>query len=178
MDNRLRLTNSDFAAALGVSPARASQLAQRGMPRDSIEAAVTWYEANIDPVRALGQRVREQPGHQAGEPAAMPVGGSLAEERAALARAQRERIELQNAVTRGELVPVVALEVVLAKAGAKVAGILDAIPGMLRRRVSTLTAADLALVAAEIAKARNIAAAVTLADLDDAPADDLETDAE
>jgi phage terminase Nu1 subunit (DNA packaging protein) len=34
----------------------------------------------------------------------------LAGERAALAKAQRERIEMQNAVTRGELAPVVLQE--------------------------------------------------------------------
>jgi phage terminase Nu1 subunit (DNA packaging protein) len=93
----------------------------------------------------------------------------LASERAALARAQRERIEMQNAVTRGELAPVVAIEQVLAQAGSKVAAVLDTIPGMIRRRVPGLSAADIELVASEVAKARNIAAAIRMADLDDEP---------
>lgn len=97
---------------------------------------------------------------------------NLAAERAALSRAQRERIEMQNAVTRGELAPVAAIEEVLAKAGSRVAGILDAIPGMIRRRVASLSAADVDLIAAEIAKARNLAAALRLSDLDDEPAGD------
>lgn len=88
----------------------------------------------------------------------------LAVERAALVRAQRERIEMQNAVTRGELAPVAALEQVLAAAGARVAGIFDAIPGALRRR-SSLPVADIEFVDAEIAKARNIVAGLRLADL-------------
>lgn len=96
----------------------------------------------------------------------------LAAERAGLARAQRERIEMQNSVTRGELAPVAALEEVLAKAGSRVAGILDAIPGMVRRRVASLSAADVDLIATEIAKARNLAAALRLSDLDDEPASD------
>lgn len=93
----------------------------------------------------------------------------LAAERAALARAQRERIEMQNAVSRKELAPVVAIEQVLAQAGSKVAAVLDTIPGMIRRRVPGLSAADIELVAAEVAKARNIAAAIRMADLDDEP---------
>ncbi|KFB74349.1 MAG: Phage DNA packaging protein Nu1 [Candidatus Accumulibacter phosphatis] len=94
----------------------------------------------------------------------------LATERALLARAQRERIDLANAVTRRELAPVILIEQVLARAGSKVAGILDGIPGMIKRRVDTLSGSDLALIAAEIARARNVAAAVSLDDLEDEPA--------
>lgn len=94
------------------------------------------------------------------EPEREPIAGvglDLAAERALLAKAQRERIELQNAVTRGELAPVIVLEQVLAAAGARVAGIFDGIPGALRRR-SSLSLADLEFVAGEITKARNIVA--------------------
>lgn len=94
-------------------------------------------------------------------------GLELAAERAGLAKAQRERIEMQNAVTRRELAPVILIEEVLAKAGGKVAGILDAIPGMIKRRVPSLTSDDLDLIAGEVAKARNIAAAIRLDDLID-----------
>nr|WP_299067004.1 terminase small subunit [Accumulibacter sp.] len=101
----------------------------------------------------------------------------LATERAMLARSQRERIDLANAVTRRELAPVVLIEQVLAKAGSKVAGILDGIPGMIKRRVATLTSAEIALITAEIARARNIAAAIRLEDLaDNAPANGDEGD--
>lgn len=89
----------------------------------------------------------------------------LATERAGLAKEQKERVALQNAVTRRELAPVILIEQVLSKAGSKVAGILDGIPGMIKRRVSALTASDIAMIAAEIARARNIAAAVRLEDL-------------
>lgn len=89
----------------------------------------------------------------------------LATERAGLAREQKERVALQNAVTRKELAPVILIEQVLARAGSKVAGILDGIPGMIKRRVDTLTAVDIGLIAAEIARARNVAAAVSLDDL-------------
>ena len=99
-------------------------------------------------------------------------GVDLAAERALLARAQKERIEMQNAVTRGELAPVALIEEVLTKAASKVAGILDAIPGMIRRRVPLLTAADIERIAMEIAKARNRVAEMSLADLDVAEDED------
>lgn len=96
----------------------------------------------------------------------------LATERAGLARAQREKIEMQNAVTRGELAPVSLIEEVLTKASSKIAGIFDAIPGMVRRRVPKLTSVEVDLIAGEVAKVRNIVAAMSLADLDDLQADD------
>lgn len=89
----------------------------------------------------------------------------LATERAGLARAQREKIEMQNQVTRKELAPSYLLEEILSRAGSKAAAILDTIPGMIKRRVPALSADDIAAIASEVAKARNIAARVTLADL-------------
>lgn len=91
----------------------------------------------------------------------------LATERAGLAKEQKDRVAMQNAVTRRELAPVILIEQVLAKAGSKVAGILDAIPGMVRRRIPALSADEIRLIADEVSRARNIAAAVTLADIVD-----------
>src|SRR3990167_1598352 len=95
----------------------------------------------------------------------------LATERAMLAREQRIKIEMQNAVTRGELAPVALLEEVLTAAASKVAGVLDAIPGMVRCRVPQLTADDIDLIAGEVAKARNTVATMSLADLNDSAAE-------
>jgi phage terminase Nu1 subunit (DNA packaging protein) len=89
----------------------------------------------------------------------------LATERARLASEQADRIAMQNAVARGELAPVSLIEEVLTKAAAKIAGIFDAIPGMVRRRVPSLGAAEIDLIADEIAKARNSVASISLADL-------------
>jgi len=75
---------------------------------------------------------------------------------------------MQNAVTRNELAPVILIEEVLTKASAKVAGIFDAIPGMVRRRFPALTADVIDEIASEVARARNIVASISLADLDDA----------
>ncbi|WP_051975386.1 terminase small subunit [Cupriavidus necator] len=92
-------------------------------------------------------------------------GLDLIAERARLAKEQADRIALQNEVTRRELAPVHLIEQVLSQAGARVSGILEAIPGMLKRRLPSLSADDVELITREVAKARNIAAAVTLDDL-------------
>jgi phage terminase Nu1 subunit (DNA packaging protein) len=148
-------TFTEFAALVGVSKQAISAQAEAGV----LSLGMTWRQM----ILAYCSQLREQ--------AAGRASGDLvlASERAALARAQRERIEMQNAVTRGELAPVVAIEQVLAQAGSKVAAVLDTIPGMIRRRVPGLSAADIELVASEVAKARNIAAAIRMADLDDEP---------
>ena len=127
---------------------------------------IDWKTAFLDEIReAYITELREQ---AAGRAASGDL--DLATERAGLAKAQREKIEMQNAVTRRELAPVVLIEEVLAKAGGRVAGILDAIPGMIKRRVSGLSSNDIELIAVEVARARNIAAAVSLNDLNEEPA--------
>lgn len=100
----------------------------------------------------------------------------LATERAGLARAQREKIEMQNAVTRGELAPRVMMEGALARAASKIAGVFDAIPGMVRRRVSSLGADEIDMIAGEVAKARNIVAAMSIDDINADPAESSDSD--
>lgn len=102
----------------------------------------------------------------------------LGAERAGLARAQRERIEMQNAVTRGDLAPVSLIEEVLAMAGARAAKILDTIPGTIRRREPSLSADTLAAIARDIAKVRNIAASISLAQLREEEGGEREDDGE
>lgn len=172
MDLTAPMTQAEFGALIGVSHQAVSDLANRGILTPNAPAR--------ENLLAYCSHIREI---AAGRYAAGDL--DLATERAALAREQRIRIAMQNSVTRRELAPVALIEEVLARAGSKVAGILDAIPGMLRRRLPTLTADDLKIVAVEIARARNIAAAVSLADLrddeetapeqDEAPSPDLES---
>lgn len=91
----------------------------------------------------------------------------LAGERARLAKEQADRIAMQNAVTRKELAPAELIEEVLTKAGAKASKLLDTIPGELRRRAPQLTADDIAAIAGVIAKVRNIAAAISMSNLEE-----------
>ncbi len=147
-------------------------LSQQAVSQLMADMAIDWKSSTLNEIRvAYIRRLREQ---AAGRAAVGDL--DLAGERAALAKAQRERIEMQNSVTRGELAPVVLIEEVLTKAASKTAGILDAIPGMIRRRVPLLTADDIGLIAGEVAKARNMVAAMSLADLKDADSADVSTD--
>jgi phage terminase Nu1 subunit (DNA packaging protein) len=107
--------------------------------------------------------IRHLRGIAAGRAAA--GGLDLATERARLAAAQAERVERANAVERGELTPTALLEQVLAKTATKVAGIFDSIPGLVRRRVPDFPTEGLDLIAAEVAKARNAVAAMSLSNL-------------
>lgn len=148
------MIQKDIADHLDMSQPAVSQWLER--------LGIDWKTASIDDIRVEYIRaLREQAAGRA-------TNGDLdlATERAGLARAQREKIEMQNAVTRGELAPVVLIEEVLTKTASKVAGIFDAIPGMVRRRVPKLTSDEIDLISGEIAKVRNIVAAMSLADLE------------
>ncbi len=91
----------------------------------------------------------------------------LATERARLAREQADKIAMQNAQARRELAPVVLITEVLAKAGTRVAGSLEAIPGQVKRRLPDLPATEIEAIQREIVKARNLCAALRLEDLDE-----------
>lgn len=147
------LTQQEIADHLDLSQAAVSLLMG--------ELGMDWKAASLADIRvAYIRRLREIAAGRA-------TNGDLdlATERAALARAQRERIEMKNAVDRGELAPVSLIEEVLTKAAARTAGILDAIPGMVRRRVPQLSADEIDLIAVQVAAARNIVAGMSLADL-------------
>ena len=132
------------------------------------ELGIDWRRSTLDQVRiAYIQRLREQ---AAGRAATGDL--DLAGERARLAKEQADRVAMQNAVTRGELAPMILIEEVLTKAASKVAGIFDAIPGLVRKRVPALTQDELSMIAQEIAKARNVVASLSLADLEMADGDD------
>jgi phage terminase Nu1 subunit (DNA packaging protein) len=119
-------------------------------------------EDSLSDIRiAYIRRIREQ---AAGRTSSGPL--DLVNERARLAKEQADRLEMQNAVTRREMAPVVVIEHVLARAGVKVAGILDSIPGMIRRRSKSVSSDDLDAIADEIIRARNLAASISLNDLD------------
>lgn len=90
----------------------------------------------------------------------------LVSERARLAAAQADKIEMENNVKKGELAPVAVLEEVLVRAGGKIAAQLDTIPASLKRRIPSLTDSDIGFVRREIAKARNAVANLNLEDVE------------
>lgn len=157
-------TQAEFGELVGISQPAVSGLVQRGV----ITEGATTREWLLD----YCDHLREVAAGRSSD----ADGVNLTTERALLAREQRDRIAMQNAVTRKELAPAYVLEEILARAGAKAAKILDTIPGELKRRVPQLSADDVRVVATLIAKVRNIAAAMCLADLD-APDESGEDDA-
>lgn len=145
------LTQAEFGDLVGVSQQAVSEMVRRGLLPEGATGD-EWLLAYCD-------HLREVAAGRGGEAAK-----ELSAERARLAREQADKIAMQNAVTRGELAPAYLLEEVLSRAGARAARILETIPGLLRRRLPQLSAEDLAEVARVVAKARNIAAAMRLAD--------------
>lgn len=146
------MTQAAFGQLVGVSQQAIGNLVGRGV----IDSSMTGQAM----LHAYCSHLRETAaGRQAGGDL------DLVAERAMLAKAQRERIEMQNGVTRGELAPVVLIEEVLSKAGSRIGGIFDAIPGAVKRRVPSLSSEEIGNIEKEIAKARNIVAAISLDDL-------------
>lgn len=136
-------------------------MSQQAVSQLLADLGIDWKAVSLDEVRvAYIRRLREI---AAGRAALGDL--DLATERARLAREQADKIAMQNAVTRGELTSTVVLEQVLASAASKIAGILDAIPGLVRRRVPLLQSGDIDMIAGEVAKARNTVAAMSLVDL-------------
>lgn len=164
-------TQEEFAELVGISQPAVSMLAARGI---------------LAPGSSLGDWLLAYCEHLRGIAAGRGGDGGLelAAERAALAREQREKIAMQNAVTRRELAPARLIEEILARTASRVARVLDTIPGEVRRRLPSASADDIQAVAGIVAKARNVIAALRRADLfgdlssTDAEAQDLALESE
>lgn len=158
MNLTYQCSQSEFGKAVGISQQAVSKLIARGVMTSGADAG-QW-------LREYCRNLREV---AAGRLAAGDI--DLATERALLAREQREKIAMQNAVTRGELAPRALLTQVLAAVAPRVCGLLESIVPALRRR-SGYSAEDLDFIARTIADARNAIAGLRLPDLIADTADD------
>ncbi|MPS30644.1 MAG: DNA packaging Nu1 [Alcaligenaceae bacterium] len=149
-----KITQAKFAQLVGITQPAVSSLLLRGVLRSN-DTCGNWLLAYCGNLRdgAAGRT-------KTAESLDLDV------QRARLAAAQAERIELDNEVKRGELAPALIMEQVLAAAGAKVAAALDALPAVLKRRLPMLTDADVDLMRRELAQARNTVSALSLEDLE------------
>lgn len=153
-------TQAEIAAHLDISDRRLRELlTELGLDHKTVPLA----EIRLRYIRKLREEA-------AGRAASGDL--DLASERARLAKEQADRIAMQNAVTRGELAPAHLIEQVLAKVGSKVARLLETIPGLLKRRLPDLTSADIQAVREVIARARNMAAQISLETLKESEDDD------
>lgn len=149
------VTQKVFGEIVGISQPAVSDLIKRGVLTDG-DNVKNWLVSYCS-------HLREQAAGRAGSDGSL----DLVSERARLAKEQADKVAFQNAITRNQLAPVELLEEVLAKAAGRINGIFDAIPGMIKRRVPNLTSEDVDMIAAEIAKGRNIVASMSLNDLSD-----------
>lgn len=150
------ITQERFGDLVGVSQQAVSDLAARGVIAAG-GSAQAW-------LHAYARHLREQAAGRGAE-------GELARERARLAREQADRVAMENAQSRRELAPVALLELVLGKLAGDVAGILNGLLPRIRRRVPDLDATAVRIIEEELAKVRERAANVSLAD---AHADDVD----
>jgi phage terminase Nu1 subunit (DNA packaging protein) len=152
------VTQEQFGDLVGVSQPVVSDLLTRGILLAG-QPAATWLRAYTKHLRELA--------------AGRGADGELARERARLAREQADRVAMDNAVNRRELAPVSVLELVLAKMAGDVGSLLQGLVPRVRRRVD-LPGDALRILDEEVTKARNRAAAMTLADAEEEPEEEDE----
>ena len=139
-----QISQAEFAEIIGVSEARVSQLVSDGVIVRG-DSAHGWLVAYCE-------RLRDQAAGRAGS----EVGGlDLVQERAALAREQREGQAIKNAVARKEFAPVGLLADVLGMASSAVVDRFDQLEGALRKACPDLPDEAKTTVQQVIAAARN-----------------------
>lgn len=136
------ISQAEFAQIVGISEARVSTLISEGVLVKG-DSAHGWLLGYCDRLRdmAAGR-------HSAG-------GLDLVQERAALARSQREAQELKNAVARGEYAPIGLLADVLGQAASAVVDRMDQVEGDLRKACPDLPEDARVVVLRTLANARN-----------------------
>lgn len=144
LDTDAPVVQSVVAAAVGVSKQAISALLADG--------ALPPCATNGELLLAYCDRLRQQAaGRMGGE-----IGGlDLVQERAALARSQREAQDLKNAVARGEFAPIGLLADVLGRAASSVVDRFDQLEGALRKSCPDISDDVLLAVLGVNAAARN-----------------------
>lgn len=144
VDLSLPCTQEAFGLLVGISQQKVSQLLKEGVI-DQGGSAAAWLTAYCE-------RLRQQAAGRLGD----ATGGlDLVQERAALARSQREAQDMKNAVARGEFAPVGLLADVLAAASAGVVDRFEQLDGALSKACPDLPEAARLVVQKVIASARN-----------------------
>ena len=161
------VSGTTLARLLNLSERRVYQLAEAGVIPKGGRGSYPLVPAVQGYVKYLQDKVTGGGGSAAG----------LAAERARLARAQANKVERQNKEAERELLPAVVLAQVIGQTGARVAGILDGIVPAVKRR-GGLTAVGMKVLQEEVLRARQIAASMSLADLDVTPGEESDDEEE
>lgn len=137
------ISQAEFAQIVGVSEASISKRVSDGVLTRG-ECVHAWLIAYCE-------HLRDQAAGRLGE----TLGLDLVQERAGLARAQREAQELKNSVARGEYAPIGILADVLALASSAIVDRLDQLEGQLRKACPDLPEEARMVILRVIADARN-----------------------
>lgn len=137
------VSQAEFAQMVGVSEASISKRMSEGvMTRgENVHAWLVGY----------CEHLRDQAAGRIGE----TLGLDLVQERAGLAKAQREAQELKNSVARGEYAPIGILADVLGLASSAIVDRLDQVEGQLRKACPDLPEEARITVLRVLADARN-----------------------
>ena len=166
IDLEKQIRQAEFGALVGISQPAVSDLVTRGVLKQGLNAG-KWLHAYCGHLREVA----------AGRSSAGGGGLDLVQERAALAREQRESVAIKNAVARREYAPVELLTKVLSDASAAVVERLEGLPSRLRKEVPDLPIEAHEAIGAVIASARNEwVRAASEAMLRQAPTDHAEDD--
>ena len=138
------ISQAEFAQIVGVSEARVSQLISEGVIVRG-DTAHSW-------LLGYSERLRDQ---AAGRASSALGGLDLVQERAALAREQREGLSIKNAVARKEFAAVGLLADVLGMAASAVVDRFDQLESVLKKSSPDLPEEAKVAVLMVIAKARN-----------------------
>ncbi len=143
------ISKSSFAKLINVSPGRISQMITAGMPveRDGkidVARGKLWISENINPTRAASQA---QGATLFGEE---KQAVSLTAERARLAKAQADAVELKNAAMRRELVPAIEVERLWSGEWMQLRSRVLAVPSRLRQLLPNLTIDDIETIDGEL----------------------------
>lgn len=120
----------------------------------------------LQPGATAGQWLLDYTAHLREQAAGRGADGELAYQRSELARVSRERAEIKLALERQDSAPVALLEQVLATVGRSIVGVLEPLHVNLHRLCPALTPDDLKLIQTEVARACDLAANASLANLD------------
>lgn len=144
LDHDRHCSQAIFAGVIGVNQSTVSRMMEAGIIKEG-EPLGRWIKGGYE-------HLREQAAGRLGS----EIGGlDLVQERAALARSQREAQDLKNAVARGEYAPIGLLADVLGLASSAVVDRFDLLEGALRKSCPDITDDVLIAVLSVNTAARN-----------------------
>lgn len=147
----------EVAAHLFITPQHFINLTKEGVFEHRGRAGYDLDDCRRRYIEYLRGRAKAARGGEAPEPdeaeiRRQKIVDDINKERARQAAETADKLAMENAVRRGELVPVTAMRDAMAKAGSLIRARLESLPAQMKRRLPFLRSADLAVVKQEITK--------------------------